>query len=82
MGFFYFLGQKKFYLHLLISIVLTLVIIWGVFKFLNVFTRHGKVFLVPNFIGQTLPELEQKGFGRYFDFIVIDSIYDLSLIHI
>ncbi len=77
MGFFYFLGQKKFYLHLLISIVLTLVLIWGVFQFLNVFTRHGKVYLVPNFNGQTVSDLDQKGFNQYFDLIVIDSVYDI-----
>ncbi len=77
MGFFYFLGQKKFYLHFLISIVLTLVLIWGIFKFLDVFTRHGQVYLVPDFSGKTLPELEQKGYQRYFDLLIIDSIYDV-----
>ncbi len=77
MGFFYFLGQKKFYLQLLIAMVLTLVIFWGVFKFLAIFTRHGEVYLVPNFSGQTVPELEQKGFNQYFDLMVIDSVYDV-----
>ncbi len=77
MGFFYFLGQKKFYLQLLIAMVLTLVIIWGIFKFLAVFTRHGEVYLVPNFTGQTVPELDQKGFNQYFDLMVIDSVYDV-----
>jgi beta-lactam-binding protein with PASTA domain len=77
MGFFYFLGKKKFYLHLLISMVLTLVIIWGVFKLLAVFTRHGEVYLVPNFTGQTLPELNEKGYNQYFDLMIIDSIYDV-----
>jgi beta-lactam-binding protein with PASTA domain len=77
MGFFYFLGQKKFYLHLLISIVLSLVLLWGVFKFLDVFTRHGEVFLVPDFSGQTLTDLQQKGFQNYFDLAIIDSVYDM-----
>ena len=77
MGFFYFLGQKKFYLQILISIVLTLVIIWGIFEFLNVFTRHGEVYLVPDFTGQTIPDLKEKDFNQYFDLIVIDSVYDI-----
>ncbi len=77
MGLFYFLGQKKFYLQLLIAMVLTLVLIWGVFKFLAVFTHHGEVYLVPNFSGQTLPALKQKGFDQYFDLMVIDSVYDV-----
>ncbi len=77
MGFFYFLGQKKFYLQLLIAMVLTLVIFWGIFKFLAIFTRHGEVYLVPNFSGQTVQELNQKGFNQYFDIMVIDSVYDV-----
>jgi len=77
MGFFYFLGQKKFYLQLLIAFVLTLIIIWGVFKSLGVFTRHGEVYLVPNFSGQTVQELNQKDYNQYFDLMVIDSVYDV-----
>jgi len=76
MSFFYFLGKKKFYLQLLISIVLTLLILWGVFKFLNVFTRHGVVYLVPDFSGQMVPDLKAKHFDDYFDLTVIDSVYD------
>jgi len=77
MGFFNFLRQKKFYLHFLISIVLTLVLIWGIFKFLDAFTRHGEVYLVPDFSGKTVQELDQKGFNQYFDLKVIDSVYDV-----
>ncbi len=77
MGFFYFLGQKKFYLQLLIAFVLTLVIFWGIFKFLAVFTRHGEVYLVPDFSGQTVQGLNQKDFNQYFDLMVIDSVYDV-----
>ncbi len=76
MGFFYFLGKKKFYLHFLISIILTVGLLWGVLKFLDVFTRHGEVYLVPDFSGQMVQDLREKHFDDYFDLMVIDSIYD------
>jgi beta-lactam-binding protein with PASTA domain len=76
MGFFYFLGKKKFYLHFFISIILTIVLIWAAFKFLDVFTRHGDVYLVPDFSGQMVQDLREKHFDDYFDLKVIDSIYD------
>jgi len=76
MGFFYFLGKKKFYLHFLISIILTVGLLWGVLKFLDVYTRHGEVYLVPDFSGQMVQDLREKHFDDYFDLMVIDSIYD------
>ncbi|MBN2638559.1 MAG: PASTA domain-containing protein [Bacteroidales bacterium] len=75
MGFFYFLGQKKFYLHLLIAILLTLLLLWGVLQSLAWYTRHGQVYLVPDFKGQTLQQLNAKHYNDYFDLQVIDSVY-------
>lgn len=75
MGFFYFLGQKKFYLHLLIAILLTFLIFWGVLQSLAWYTRHGQVYLVPNFKGQTLQQLKDKHYNNYFDFQIVDSVY-------
>ncbi len=76
MGFFYFLGKKKFYLHFLFSILLTVILIWGVFKFLDIFTRHGEVYLIPDFSGQMVQDLREKHFDDYFNLTVIDSVYD------
>ena len=76
MGFFYFLKKKNFYKHLLIAVVLTIVLLWLSLKMLDVYTRHGDVFIVPDFTGKTLPEIDKEGFGEYFDFQVIDSVYD------
>lgn len=76
MGFFYFLGRKKFYLHLLIAIVLAFVLLWAVLMSLDVFTRHGDVYIVPDFKGKTVPELLSDNYGEFFDLQVIDSIYD------
>lgn len=75
MSFLYFLGQKKFYLHFLIAIVLSLFLIWAVLKFMDVFTQHGDVYIVPDFNGQTLKQMTNKGYNDYFVFEVIDSVY-------
>ncbi len=76
MSFFYFLKKGKFYLHLLIAIVLSVFLFWVAIMALNVYTRHGKVYLVPDFTGQTLQQLKENGYDDYFDLIVIDSVYD------
>ncbi len=76
MGFFYFLKKRKFYKHLLIAIVLTMVLLWVSLKLLGIYTRHGEVYLVPDFTGKTLEQLKQEGFNKYFDFQVVDSVYD------
>lgn len=76
MGFFYFLGKRKFYLQVLIAIALTIFIIWGVLQSLAWYTRHGQVYLVPDFKGKTVQQLNQEQYNKYFTFHVIDSVYD------
>jgi beta-lactam-binding protein with PASTA domain len=76
MGFFYFLKKGKFYLHLLIAIVLSVFLLWVAIMALDIYTRHGKVYLIPDFTGQTLEQLKENGYDEYFDLIVIDSVYD------
>ena len=76
MGFFYFLGRKKFYIHLLIAIVLSFILLWLVLMSLDLFTRHGDVYIVPDFKGKTVEQLLADNYGEFFDLQVIDSIYD------
>ena len=75
MSFFYFLGRRKFYLHFLIAIGLSLLLIWIVLKSMDVFTQHGDVFIVPDFNGYTIEQLAEKGYNDYFTFEIIDSVY-------
>jgi len=75
MSFFYFLGQKRFYLHFLIAVGLSIFLLWVVLKSMDVFTKHGDVYLVPDFDGQTLPQMAEKGYDDFFIFEVIDSVY-------
>ncbi len=79
MGFFYFLGRKKFYIHLLIAIVLSFVILWLVLLSLDLFTRHGKVYVVPDLHGNSLAYLTENNYENFFDFQVIDSVFDKTM---
>lgn len=74
MGKLSFLKQKKFYINLLLIVVLCFVLLWLTIKMLNVYTRHDRVYEMPNFSGMTTPEVE-KEYGKDYNFILIDSIY-------
>lgn len=74
MGKFSFLKQKKFYIHLLVIIILSILLLWLTIKMLNVYTRHGKVYEMPDLTGLTTEQIE-KNYGKDFHFILIDSIY-------
>lgn len=76
MGFFYFLSRRKFYLHVLIAIILAVIIIFGVLKSLDIYTQHGKVYLVPDFYGKTINQLVENHYEEYFVLITIDSVFD------
>ena len=79
MGFFYFLKKKNFYKQLFFAVVLTVILLWISLKALDIYTRHGDVYVTPDFKGKTLTELKQEGFDDYFDFQIIDSVYDKTL---
>lgn len=74
MGKLSFLKQKKFYIHLLIIILLSFILLWLTIKMLNLYTRHDKVYELPDFTGMTTSEVE-KTYGKDYHFILIDSIY-------
>ena len=74
MGKLSFLKQKKFYINLLVIILLSFFLLWLTIKMLNVYTRHGKVYELPDFTGMTTTEVE-KTYGKDYNFILIDSIY-------
>jgi len=79
MGFFYFLKKKNFYKHLFFAVIVTVILLWISLKLLDIYTRHGDVYVVPDFKGKTVEQLKQEGFNDYFDFQVIDSVYDQTL---
>lgn len=72
--FFQFLKSKEFIKHLSIALISISIILFIIFKWLNIYTRHGETVTIPELKGLELSEamelLEEQGF-RY----VIDSIY-------
>lgn len=75
MSFFYFLGRRKFYYHFVIALCLSIFLLWVVLKSMDVFTKHGELYIVPDFAGQTLEQLSDRGYNDYFIFEIIDSVY-------
>lgn len=74
MGRLQFLRDKKFYINLLIILALGVVLLWLTFKLLDKYTRHDKVYTMPDFVGQDFREVEHE-FSKDFNFILIDSVY-------
>lgn len=73
-----FLRSRAFLINTAIMIVLTVVLLWLGFKFLDVYSRHGQKQIVPDFVGQMPEDLEENSDYDVFKFIVNDSIYDNS----
>lgn len=69
-----FLKQKKFYLNLLIILLLCIVLLWLTFRLLDRYTRHDEVYSMPDFIGQDYHEVERQ-YAHDFHFFLIDSVY-------
>lgn len=74
MGHFEFLKQKKFYIHLLTIVLLSFVLIWIVFRLLDTYTRHDKVYTMPDLTGQNYLDVKRE-YNKDFNFILIDSVY-------
>lgn len=80
MSFLGFLLKKNFYIHLGISIILTVVLLLAVVVSLRAYTRHGDAYTVPNLEGLTLGQMRDNEEARVFTFVVTDSVYDNSLL--
>lgn len=74
MGRLHFFKEKKFYLNLLIILGLCVVLIWLTFRMLDKYTRHDKVYTMPDFVGQDYREVKRE-YAKDFHFILIDSVY-------
>ena len=74
MGIFHFLREKKFYINLLIILLLCGVLLWITFRILDRYTRHDKVYTMPDFIGQDFQQVKHD-YSKDFNFILIDSVY-------
>ena len=78
MRFFRFIFSKIFLKNFAICVLITLLLIFLVFKFLNIYTLHGKSNTVPNFIGLNIDNLDHILVDEEFKFVLVDSVYDNS----
>lgn len=78
MRFFRFIFSKIFLKNFALWLLISLLLIFLVFKFLNIFTLHGKSKTVPNFIGLNITDLDNLLVDQDFKFVLIDSVYDNS----
>jgi len=76
MEFFYFLTQKKFYVHLGIAIISTFLLLLIVFQFLKSYSYYGEAITVPDFTGYSIDELDGINDLNSFTFIVTDSVFE------
>lgn len=76
--FFNFLRQKKFYLHLGIALVGSFILLLIVFQIIKWYTFHGEAIRVPDYSGSTISKLDSIDDRNNFQFIVTDSIFDIS----
>jgi len=76
MSFFGFLIKKRFYIHFGLSILLTVILFFIVLQFIKVYSNHGDTYVLPDFSGKTISELEENGYDKLYEFIIIDSIFD------
>ena len=74
MGRLQFLKEKKFYINLLIILLLCGVLLWLTFRLLDRYTRHNEVYTMPDFTGQDFQEVKHEH-SKDFTFILIDSVY-------
>jgi len=74
MGRLQFLKQKKFYFNLLAILLLCVVLLWLTFRLLDKYTRHDKVYSMPDFIGEDYRQVKHD-YAKDFHFILIDSVY-------
>lgn len=74
MGRLHFLKEKKFYVNLLAILLLCVVLLWLTFRLLDRYTRHDKVYTMPDFVGQDFRQVKHD-YAKDFHFILIDSVY-------
>ena len=76
MKLFYFLTQKKFYLHFGIAIIIGFLLLLLSFEIQKRYTFFGEAITVPDYSGSTFAKLDSIEDLNNFTFIVSDSVFD------
>ena len=67
---------NRLWFHILLAVVVSLVMLMVIMLLMHWFTRHGKEFEMPSFLGQPAQELTQRGREEGFVFEVSDHLYE------
>ena len=73
--FFSFKANKYFWLNIIVMVVVVGVLLFGVMKSLDVYTRHGEAVVVPDVKGMTVEEATKMFRNHGLECIVSDSSY-------
>jgi eukaryotic-like serine/threonine-protein kinase len=76
MKLFYFLTQKKFYLHFGIAMVVGFLLLLLAFRIQKSYTYFGEAITVPDYSGSSFTKLDSIEDLNNFTFIVSDSVFD------
>jgi len=72
-----FLKEKKFWINLGIAVGVALLLAFGIFQGLGIYTRHGSSVEVPNVVGMQADEATKILTKSGFRVEIVDSLYDL-----
>ena len=78
MDFIRFVFTKRFLQHFALSLGISGLLIAAAFMLLSMYTKHGKYIDVPQFTGQNIEQIITNPDYSDFEFIVIDSVFDLK----
>ncbi len=72
---FKFLRSKAFLINFGLSLILLVLLVWGIFSYINSYTNHGETISVPNMEGLSLTEVEILLEEKKLRYSILDSIF-------
>ncbi len=76
MGLIEFLKSKVFLRNLIGALLLTAVLLFGVYKWLDIYTMHGESITVPDLRGLTKDRLTSFLENKHLEYKIVDSLYE------
>ncbi len=73
---FQFLKTKQFFIHLALSLFTLVLLLFGLIKYLSVYTGHSEFVTVPDFMNARIADLNDLVKDKEVNYIIIDSVYD------
>ena len=70
-----FIKSKRFWTHVLLLFVISILIVWFVFFWLDHFTRHGQKLLIPDYVEKPMELAISDATDRSFQLVVTDSVF-------